>query len=701
MESKRDTSRPARGWGLFRLSCLAAVALAVLFATLLRTAGEGGRQEVGTVSLAVCAGLTVLSAAYAARRSADRRRRAWTVLCLAAAGLLFGNSAAALGGSHPIYAATAFSNGAVLVALLLAIVGLVTYPAVRHRGPELVLMVLDGLIIGGAALIVLSVGAESAVLEWTAGSLNSRITALAVPVLEVTLLTVAVLLVMRSRADAPVLGLLSVGLAVYIVADLTFTAGIARGDLDHSLLLDVCWVGGLLIMAVAGCHPQAAVEAESAPKTPPFELHHTVLVFAAVTAAAVVQIRWGGGTLTTTQSVLWVLLVLAVGARQALLTVDNAGLRRGLERQVRERTQDLRRLVRQNQVLLTSVGDGIYGVDDDGRITFINPLGAEVLGFDQERLLGRRAHQEFHAPSPNGTPRPWDECYITQAIRHGTLTSSEEDEYVRTDGRVLPVEITASPLVDEDRLIGAVVVFRDVTQRREVERIKNEFLSVVSHELRTPLTSIRGALGLLAGGAAGTLEPPAQRMAGVALESSERLTRLINDILDIERIESGRLPMRVAAHEVRDLVESSVAELREMARSTEVELCVGDTSGVVQADADRIVQTLTNLISNAVKFSAPGAEVWVEAVPGGEEVLFRVRDTGRGIPEEKLERVFERFEQVDSSDSRLRGGTGLGLAISRGIVERHGGRIWAESRLGAGTTVQFTIPAAHSMVRSA
>jgi signal transduction histidine kinase/CheY-like chemotaxis protein len=272
------------------------------------------------------------------------------------------------------------------------------------------------------------------------------------------------------------------------------------------------------------------------------------------------------------------------------------------------------------------------------------------------------------------------------------LATAEADVYVRADGTSFPVEITASPVIDEDRLQGAVVAFRDVTQRREVDRMKDEFLSVVSHELRTPLTSIRGSLGLLASGKLGGLTPRAGSMVTIALQSSERLTRLINDLLDIERIESGNRPMEVTAHDAHQLLAAAAKHIDGLATSVGVRVEVGACAGRVLADEDGIMQTLTNLLGNAIKYSDPGGTVVLDATEGEGLVLFRVRDHGRGIPADKLESIFERFEQVDSSDARQKGGTGLGLAISRSIIERHGGRIWAESELGVGTTVLFTLP---------
>jgi PAS domain S-box-containing protein len=342
------------------------------------------------------------------------------------------------------------------------------------------------------------------------------------------------------------------------------------------------------------------------------------------------------------------------------------------------------------------VGDGIYGVDLDGRVTFVNPSGARALGYEPDQMLGMPAHERMHAPDVDGTEAPWENCYVREAIRDGKVASAEEDRYLRADGTVIPVEITASPLLDGDRVSGAVVVFRDVTQRHEVDRMKNEFLSVVSHELRTPLTAIRGSLGLLATGAMVELTPRVERILGIAVDSSERLTRLINDILDIERIQSGRLPMSALPREAAELLDDALTELGSAAAAARVRLQAEPSTALVLADSDRIVQALTNLVGNAIKFSRPGDTVHVSAHPAseadGDMVTFCVRDQGRGIPEDKLEAVFQPFEQVDSSDAREKGGTGLGLAISRGIVEQHGGRIWAESTPGAGTVVRFTLP---------
>jgi signal transduction histidine kinase/DNA-binding response OmpR family regulator len=234
----------------------------------------------------------------------------------------------------------------------------------------------------------------------------------------------------------------------------------------------------------------------------------------------------------------------------------------------------------------------------------------------------------------------------------------------------------------------------DVSRYRRVERLKDEFVSVVSHELRTPLTSIRGALGLVAGGVTGPLSDRSQRMLDIAVANTDRLVRLINDILDIERMESGKLSLDRQAWDAADLAAQAAAEMRTMADEARVRLQVAATDRRVLVDRDRIIQTLTNLLSNAIKFSPQGSTVWLTAEPDSDQVRFVVHDEGRGIPADKLEAIFGRFQQVDSSDARQKGGSGLGLAICRSIVQQHGGRIWVQSSPGQGSSFSFTLPGA-------
>ncbi len=681
------------------LPCTVAV-LAVL-AALLEPAlvARDVRQLASGLGLIASGTFLAVSCWLRARRTVGRRRRSWLLIMTGALVAIAGNVWATAVGSDPVTSPSAFSDLTITAALGLCIAGVLGFPSVRRRGVDLVVISLDGLVVGGAVLIIASTLVYDQLLEQTRGGLTSELATLLIPVLDVVLVVVGILLLLRaSGSDRRALALLALGFLAYALADLPFAVLVAQDDFEFGTPLDLGWMVGYALLALAAWYPSTEVDVPDDSGTVT-DVRDTAFVYFVLMLAAGVQVVFGGNErLAPPTAVLWLMVAVAAAGRQIVLTRDNNTLRRGLEQRVREQTGDLRRMGRQTEVLLTSVGDGIYGVDAEGRVTFVNPSGARALRYAAADLLGRSAHDLFHAPAEDGTAYPYPGCYIAEAIESGLNTFAEEDLYVRADGSTFPVEITASPQLEgapgSQVVRGAVVVFRDVTERREVDRMKNEFISVVSHELRTPLTSIRGSLGLLASGKLGELTPRARSMATIALESSERLTRLINDILDLERIESGNRPMDITAIAAEELLSRAVTEMAGQARATGVRLEVTPSAGRVLADPDRIVQTLTNLVNNAIKFSTDGQTVALDAATEDGQVVFRVRDQGRGIPEDKLESVFQRFEQVDSSDARQKGGTGLGLTISRGIVEGHGGRIWVESPPGAGTTVLFTLPAA-------
>ena len=239
------------------------------------------------------------------------------------------------------------------------------------------------------------------------------------------------------------------------------------------------------------------------------------------------------------------------------------------------------------------------------------------------------------------------------------------------------------------RIIGAMM---DISEQRAIDRMKDEFISTVSHELRTPLTSIRGALGLLASGRLGALEERGQRLLDIASTNTDRLVRLINDILDIERIESGKVTLTKTSCDAAVLARSAADLVRGLAERENITITVYAEPTPMVADADRVIQTLTNLLGNAVKFSPADSTVLLSVAAEGQNVLFSVIDRGRGIPVEKLGTIFERFQQVDASDSRDKGGSGLGLTISRSIVRQHGGEIRVDSTVGRGTTFTVSIP---------
>jgi PAS domain S-box-containing protein len=360
----------------------------------------------------------------------------------------------------------------------------------------------------------------------------------------------------------------------------------------------------------------------------------------------------------------------------------------------------LRVLIRQSNSILESVGDGIYGIDLEGKVTVINPAAAQMLGYKPQELLGKVFHDIIQHTRSDGTPYPSDDSPVRRTLINRDTVRIANEVFWRKDGTSFPVEYVARPQIEQNadsgrdgKAVGVVVAFTDTTERRALDRMKDEFVSTVSHELRTPLTSLRAALGLVAGGALTNRPDKMQHMLEIAIGNTDRLVRLVNDILDLERIGSGQAELHYTMCSVDDLLRRAAGLQQTAATKNNIGISFNAAGVSVWADPDRVLQTLTNLISNAIKFSPPGSSIALSAHNLDEtEAEICVEDHGRGIPDDKLEQIFERFQQVDASDSRAMGGTGLGLAICRSIVQQHGGRIWATSKLGEGATFHFTLP---------
>jgi two-component system sensor histidine kinase VicK len=407
--------------------------------------------------------------------------------------------------------------------------------------------------------------------------------------------------------------------------------------------------------------------------------------------------------------------VRVVAYRNKLVEIpgrDSYVLGFGVDITEQTRVQDqLRSLSRQSDSILESVGDGIFGLDLNGNITVINPAALQMLGFKSEEVLGRNMHQLFHHTRADGTPNPPAESPISNTLHDLDTVRIANEVFWRKDGTSFPVEYVARPQIElhsdnefsltpasreashTGKAVGVVVAFTDTTERRALDRMKDEFISTVSHELRTPLTALRAALSLITGGSLSSRPEKLQQMLDIATGNTDRLVRLVNDILELERIGSGKTELHYTMCSADDLFRRAAGLLQTGAAKAQLRITFNSQGVNVWADPDRILQTLTNLISNAIKFSPAGTEIQLRARRlDANEAEIQVRDRGRGIPEDKLETIFERFHQVDASDSRTMGGTGLGLAICRSIVAQHGGRIWATSTLGQGSTLHFTLP---------
>ncbi|MGB3651416.1 MAG: response regulator [Rivularia sp. (in: cyanobacteria)] len=334
--------------------------------------------------------------------------------------------------------------------------------------------------------------------------------------------------------------------------------------------------------------------------------------------------------------------------------------------------------------------DAIICIDSNQCITLFNQGAETIFGYSAIEALGK--HLDLLLPERSvEVSRHHVADFGNSQAKSRKMGERREIYGRRKDGNDFPAEASISKLKLGNKMVYTVYL-QDVSHRKQIERMKNDFVSVVSHELRTPLTSIHGSLGMLATDLIPLGSEDSKRLVQIATDSTERLVRLINDILDIERIESGKITMSKQICEVTELITQAVNVVQPLADKAQVKLLVENFSLQVRVDADRIIQILTNLLSNAIRFSEPGDTVSLKAFEQDSEILFTVKDTGRGIPEDKLEIIFERFQQVDSSDSRNHEGTGLGLAICRSIVEMHGGKIWSESTMGIGSTFYFTLP---------
>jgi PAS domain S-box-containing protein len=365
-----------------------------------------------------------------------------------------------------------------------------------------------------------------------------------------------------------------------------------------------------------------------------------------------------------------------------ILVIRDISLRKDEERRVA-------RMESRYRGLLEAAPDAMVVVNHGGEIVLANLQAEKEFGYGQDELLGQNMK--------NIIPEGFAERLLAGGLRSAEdaltlqIAAGIELTGLRKDRSEFPVEIMLSPLESAE----GILVIRDISARKHSERLKDEFVSTVSHELRTPLTSISGSLGLLAGQWASELPKSAARLLAIAHTNSQRLVRLINDILDIEKLESSRVVFNLSQVDLRSLVEHAIEENRGFAESfgVHVRLDVASAGSEVNADPDRLAQVVTNLLSNAIKFSPAGGEVLVAVEKDGNVIRVSVCDHGSGIPDDFKPHVFEKFAQADGTTSRQKGGTGLGLSIVKQIVERLGGEVGFGDAPGGGTIFHVELPA--------
>ena len=349
-----------------------------------------------------------------------------------------------------------------------------------------------------------------------------------------------------------------------------------------------------------------------------------------------------------------------------------------------------------SDALFTSMGDGAVATDEDGRISRINKAALDILGYDDPyELLGKWYPKTIIAEDEEGNIIPSINRPITRAFLTG-LPVSDRIIFHRKDGSLVNVSLTVSPIILENEPIGAIQVLRDITEEIAVERAKDEFISLTSHQLRTPLTSIRLFSELLSDNSTGALSPIQKDYLSKISNSTERMILLVGDILNVSRIELGRIQIQPKLIDVTKLIAGRIDELEPIAKEKGIAMKFKKPRPSlpdIKLDPSLIGQVIHNLLANALRYTdKKRGKIEVELLRAGNKCQITVRDNGIGIPDNVRARVFDRFFRAENARSVAAEGTGLGLYLVKMIVELAGGKIWFDSNIGEGTTFFVTLP---------
>lgn len=358
---------------------------------------------------------------------------------------------------------------------------------------------------------------------------------------------------------------------------------------------------------------------------------------------------------------------------------------------------DLYQDVHRWRTLLENIPLIVVGLDADGKITYANPFLLDLTGYTAADVLGKDWFEQFVPLSEQSQITQYFQQVLTQSdtsmrYQNMILTRSGEQHTIVWNNTLLRD--------NNGTITGSMSIGEDITERLVIDRMKSEFITIVGHELRTPLTSIYGGLQLLTQGLVVSDSEQGKQLLQAAAKSSQRLIKLVENILDFECLESGKSALQKQPTNTKDLTYRAIKALQAMAKQADITIEVSDPGFEFIADGQRIYQVLTHLLDNAIKFSPAGTTIWltVDRILSTKTdqtkpiVHFSIRDQGAGIPPEKRDLIFDRFMQGDCSDTRSQGGTGLGLAICRKIIEQHSGKIWVKSNPEKGSCFYFTLP---------
>jgi PAS domain S-box-containing protein len=345
--------------------------------------------------------------------------------------------------------------------------------------------------------------------------------------------------------------------------------------------------------------------------------------------------------------------------------------------------------------IFTSIGDGAIVTDEFGKITRINPAALRILGYKENQIVGEWFPNVIVLLDEDGNPVSLIDRPITRAFLTGQ-TVSERAYYRTKQGQQLPVSVTVSPIIHNDRPIGAIEVFRDITLEYEIDRMKSEFISLASHQLRTPLSAIKTYAHMLIDGYMGDVTPEQRRSLSTIIGAANRMNELISTLLNITRIESGSISVQPKLLNLKKLAEEAIKELEYTAKSRNIDLKLVEPTGDYSVKTDSLIakEIITNLTSNAIKYTPDGGAVTLKFSQKPSSVVMSVHDTGLGIPKAAQSQIFTKFFRAPNVVKLETSGTGLGLYLVKGLVDRLDGKIWFKSEEHQGSTFYLSLPKA-------
>lgn len=346
-----------------------------------------------------------------------------------------------------------------------------------------------------------------------------------------------------------------------------------------------------------------------------------------------------------------------------------------------------------DEAILESIGEGIIMTDRDGVITMVNNAAAVILRCNRQDYLGRKWFDAVRSVNEKGQPKALQDRAIFISLQARRKTHSNH-YYLRTDGSTVPVSVTAAPIIFEGQLVGAISVIRDITQEKEIERAKNEFVALASHQLRTPQTAIKWYSEMLLAEDLGPLADVQRQFLQEIYDGNQRMVEMVNALLNVSKIELGQLGNEPEQLDLARIIDETISELALLIGRGELEVAkeIETEDATIHADPRLLKMVLQNLLSNAIKYTPPKGTITVGLRRHNNALMLYVQDSGYGIPSDQQEKIFTKFFRAENVKTRDTDGSGLGLYINKAIVEQCGGRIWFKSSENKGTTFYVTLP---------